>query len=165
MNPSACTAHSADSDAAAARSQLDVTIVARPEHSKLRAQRPEVLRVKVLRSAGATTTVLAGWSDPDSWSTVNWGSTIAAITRLLADDLALDANIEAPAVSLAGLHLHPEDQDHPEPGIELLFDPRPVASLEVVVDRVTPDADTFLWLFGSLRAATAYAALQEQVAS
>lgn len=165
MNPSACTAHPADRGAAAARFQLNVTIVASPEDSKLRAQRPEVRRVKVLRSPGDATTVLAGWSDPDSWSTTNWGSTIAAVTRLLADDLALDANVEAPAVSLAGFQLHPEDQEHPEPGIELLFDPRPVARLEVVVDRVIPDADTFLWLFGSRRAATAYAALQEQVTS
>lgn len=106
--------------------------------------------MKVLRSPGATTTVFAGWSDPDSWSTTNWGATIAAMTRLLADDLDLDANIEAPAVSLARLHLHPEDQDHPEPGIELLFDPGLLARLEVVIDRVTPDADMFLWLFGSL---------------
>lgn len=164
MDHSASPANQVSRGTAAAAPQLVVTIVAGPEHSVLRAQRPEVLRVKVLRSPGAAT-VLAGWSDPDSWTTTNWGSTIAAMTRLLADDLSLDPNVEFPAVPLAGFHLHPEDQDYPEPGIELLFDPRPVARMEVVVDRVNPDSDTFLWLFSSLRAATAYAALQAEVIS
>lgn len=163
MDHSASPATQHNCDSTSPQPSLVATIVPGPEHSKLRSQRPEVLRVKVARSpdTGATT-VLAGWPEPESWSTTNWGSTIARMTRLLANELSLDPNAAFPSVPLAGLVLYPLDQDHPEPGIELLFDPRPVARMEVVIDRVTPDADSFLWLFSSLWAASAYATLQTE---
>lgn len=166
MDHSARPANQVSRGTAAADPQLVVTIVAGPERSILRANRPEVLRVKASRSpVPGAAKLLAGWPKPDSWTTTNWGATISTITRLLADDLSLDPNVEYPTVQLHGIHLHPQDHEHPEPGIELLFDPRPVAYLEVVVDRVTPNAETFLWLFSTLRAAIALSALETEAAA
>lgn len=145
------------------RTPLITTNVASPESSALRALHPAVQRVKVARSpeSGATK-VLADWSDTVAMRPSHWGATIGQISCLLAGNMSLDATITFPVVPQTGLHLDAADHEHSEPGMEILFDPRAMAHLEVVVDRITPDADTLLWMFSALRAAAAGATLLKE---